>query len=130
MMEHIPPAGEEEEDIYGGFNEYSAALDTDDLAHDEIFQKAVLRTSHGRRPPPTAARGGMAMGGGIGGMAPGGRLGTAARMGTAARGRMGLPSSLGRPITGNIDGEGAPRPMTAVRAAGFTTAGGRGTLSF
>lgn len=29
MMEHIPPAGEEEEDIYGGFNEYSAALDTD-----------------------------------------------------------------------------------------------------
>lgn len=122
MMEQVHLAGEEEEDIYGGFNDYNAALDTEELAHDEVFQKAVLRTSHGRRPPPTAARGGMP---GMG-MGAGGRLGTAARMGTAARGRMGMPSSMGRPITGMNDGEGGPRPMTAVRAAGFTSAGIRG----
>nr|KAG5694497.1 hypothetical protein BaRGS_014228 [Batillaria attramentaria] len=47
-------------------------------------------------------------------------------MGTAAHGRMAMPSSMGRPVTGMNDGEGGPRPMTAVRAAGFTSAGGRG----
>ena len=48
-------------------------------------------------------------------------------MGTAAQGRMGMPSSLGRPITGAAAGTDAQaRPMTAVRAAGFTSAGNRG----
>ena len=29
MMEHVHLAGEEEEDIYSGFNDYNAALDTE-----------------------------------------------------------------------------------------------------
>jgi hypothetical protein len=29
MMEQVHLAGEEEEDIYGGFNDYNAALDTE-----------------------------------------------------------------------------------------------------
>ena len=41
-----------------------------------------------------------------------------ARLGTAQRGAM--PSSMGRPITGAVAGDGA-RPMTAVRAAGFSS---------
>ena len=54
-----------------------------------------MRTSHGRRPPPTAAR-----------------------LGTMAVARKAMPpSSMGRPITGAVDG--AARPMTAVRAAGY-----------
>ncbi|XP_048258387.1 intraflagellar transport protein 88 homolog isoform X3 [Haliotis rufescens] len=110
MMEHVHLAGEDEDDMYSGFNDYNATLDTEDLAHDENFQKAVLRTSHGRRPPPTAK------------MPPG----TSARLGTAARGRVGLPSSMGRPITGAIQADGQARPMTAVRAAGFTSSGNRG----
>ncbi|KAK3576957.1 hypothetical protein CHS0354_005962 [Potamilus streckersoni] len=115
MMEQVHLGGEDEEDLYSGFNEYNATLDTDDLAHDIKFQKAVLRTSHGRRPPPTASRGGLA---GAAGM----------RMGTAARGgRMGMPSSMGRPITGAIGQDGQARPMTAVRAAGYTSAGNRGS---
>lgn len=75
------------------------------MAYDPAFQQAV-RTSHGRRPPPTAAR-----------------------LGTMAAGRKGglvvPPSSMGiRPITGAQDG-GRNRPMTAVKAAGYTS-GGRG----
>ena len=72
-----------------------------ELEYDPAFQQAV-RTSHGRRPPPTAAR--LAVGNQVAG------------------GRKGLlvpPSSMGmRPITGAQDG-GSVRPMTAVRAAGF-----------
>ena len=53
-------------------------------------------------------------------------------MGTAARGgRMGMPSSMGRPITGAAAGTDAQaRPMTAVRAAGFTSAGNRGKKKY
>ncbi len=103
MMEHIHLAGEDEDDMYGGFNEYNATLDTDDIENDPAFQQAV-RTSHGRRPPPTAAR-----------------LTTAAR----GKGPMVPPSSMGmRPITGAQDGQA--RPMTAVRAVGFSSAGNRG----
>ncbi len=68
-----------------------------DLQNDAGFQQAV-RTSHGRRPPPTAARLGTMAGGRRGNVVP--------------------PSSMGvRPITGAADG--AARPMTAVRAAGY-----------
>ncbi|XP_076466664.1 intraflagellar transport protein 88 homolog isoform X2 [Babylonia areolata] len=127
MMEHVHLAGEEEEDLYSGFNDYNAALDTEDLAGDEQFQKAVLRTSYGRRPPPTAGRGGFGVGVGAGAGANA-RLGTAARMGTAARGRMGLPSSMGRPMTGMMEGDSGPRPMTAVKAVGFSSTGNRGVF--
>ncbi|KAK6171274.1 hypothetical protein SNE40_019498 [Patella caerulea] len=110
MMEHVHLAGDEEEDMYSGFNDYSATLDTEDLQHDESFQKAVLRTSHGRRPPPTGKFPGMQAG----------------RLATAARGRNAMPSSMGRQITGAVPADGAARPMTAVRAAGYTSAGNRG----
>ena len=52
MMENVHLGGEDEDDMYGGFNDYNATLDTDDLEHDSAFQQAV-RTSHGRRPPMT-----------------------------------------------------------------------------
>ncbi|KAK7108172.1 hypothetical protein V1264_015957 [Littorina saxatilis] len=110
MMEQVHLAGEEEEDIYSGFNDYNAALDTEDLAGDEQFQKAVLKTSYGRRPPQTAMRGPLGMG-------------ANARLGTAARGRMGMPSSMGRPMTGMMAGDDGPRPMTAIKGAGFSSRG-------
>ena len=106
MMEHVHLAGEDEnEDVYSGFNDYNATLDTEDLENDSAFQQAV-RTSHGRRPPPTAARltTGMARGKGL--TMP--------------------PSSMGaRPVTG-AQQDGATRPMTAVQAVGFTSHGNRG----
>ena len=84
------------------------------MEHDATFQKAVA-TSHGRRPPPTAARFGptTAQRGGRAGVPPS-SMG-ARGIGTAAR-----------PITGALQ-DGQARPMTAVRAAGFTAAGIRGT---
>ncbi|CAG5124228.1 unnamed protein product [Candidula unifasciata] len=103
MMDQIHLVGEEEDD-YAGFNDYNAALDTEDLVHDETFQKAVLRTSHGRRPPVSTT------------------------LATAARGRMALSSSMGRPGSGIAIQAGQARPMTAVRAAGFTSAGNRRKL--
>ena len=69
------------------------------MENDTGFQEAV-KTSYGRRPP------------------------TQARMGTQAGGRgKGFmpPSSMGRPGTGMQDG--AARPMTAVKAAGFRGSG-------
>ncbi|CAH1799275.1 unnamed protein product [Owenia fusiformis] len=100
MMDQVHLANEDEDDLYGGFNDYNATLDTGDLENDPAFQHAV-RTSHGRRPPPTAAR-----------------------MGTMGKGRM-PPSSMGaRPITGaQVGQDGQARPMTAVKGAGYRGSG-------
>jgi len=75
-----------------------------DLESDTAFQQAV-RTSHGRRPPPTAAR-----------------------LATGSKRAVVPPSSMGaRPITGAADpSAGAARPMTAVRGAGYSSAAARG----
>lgn len=76
------------------------------LTNDPAFQQAV-RTSHGRRPPPTAAR-----------------LKTGARGNIIPPSSMGRPgpSSMGRPITGAADG--TVRLMTAVRGVGYTKGAG------
>ena len=42
---------------------------------------------------------------------------------------MGMPSSMGRPVTGMIDADSGPRPMTAIKGVGFTSSGNRGTVS-
>ncbi|XP_006822667.1 intraflagellar transport protein 88 homolog [Saccoglossus kowalevskii] len=100
-----------EEDLYSGYNDYNPSLDPENLDDDASFQQAV-KTSHGRRPPMT-------------GRAPG----TAARgrLATTMRGRAGMPSSMGRPTTGAVGADGGvARPMTAVRAAGYTSGGNRG----
>ncbi|XP_071818911.1 intraflagellar transport protein 88 homolog isoform X2 [Apostichopus japonicus] len=108
-MENVHLAGEDE-DIYSGFNEYNPFFDTEGLENDEGFKQAV-KTSHGRRPPMTAARKNFAF--------------NRAQVGTAAGNRLktGLTSSMGRPTTGiAVDASGA-RPMTAVRAAGYSSTG-------
>jgi intraflagellar transport protein 88 len=45
---------ENEGDLYEGYNDFNSALDTQNLAYDQQFQQAVLKTSHGRRPPPVS----------------------------------------------------------------------------
>ena len=56
----------------------------------------------------------------------GGMAAMQGRLATAARGRMAMPSSMGRPGSGMaVQQDGSARPMTAVRAAGFTSAGNR-----
>ncbi|XP_059145083.1 intraflagellar transport protein 88 homolog isoform X2 [Physella acuta] len=104
----------DEDDDYSGFNDYNAMLDTDELVQDENFQKAVLRTSHGRRPVTQAKVGFTAASG---------------RLATAAKGRLAMPSSMGR-TGGMAVQDGQARPMTAVRAAGFTSAGNRAGVGF
>ncbi|KAK2185541.1 hypothetical protein NP493_231g03022 [Ridgeia piscesae] len=101
MMEHVHLAGEDEadDDIYEGFNEYDATLDTEALQNDPDFQR-IIKTSH--RPPTSAAHG----------------------LGKLGRGPIVPPSSLGRLGTGAVDGPG--RPMTAMNSAGFTASGKRG----
>ncbi|XP_059895574.1 intraflagellar transport protein 88 homolog isoform X3 [Gadus macrocephalus] len=110
MMENVHLV-EDEDDIYSGYNDYNATFDSEELDNDEGFQQAV-RTSHGRRPPMTAKFPGTAIGG--------------RPIGTSFGARIPLASSLGRPVTGAIQ-DGAARPMTAVRAAGYTSALTRGT---
>ncbi|KAJ8253448.1 hypothetical protein GJAV_G00213070 [Gymnothorax javanicus] len=111
MMEHVHLAAEEEDDLYSGYNDYNPAFDAEELDNDPGFQQAV-RTSHGRRPPMTSKFPGTAIGG--------------RALGTSFGSRMPMASSMGRPMTGAVQ-DGAARPMTAVRAAGYSSAMARGS---
>ncbi|CAL8370641.1 unnamed protein product [Arctogadus glacialis] len=123
MMENVHLV-EDEDDIYSGYNDYNATFDSEELDNDEGFQQAV-RTSHGRRPPMTAKFPGTAIGGRPIGTSFG-VDGREVRESRLLKARIPLASSLGRPVTGAIQ-DGAARPMTAVRAAGYTSALTRGT---
>ncbi|XP_041055364.1 intraflagellar transport protein 88 homolog [Carcharodon carcharias] len=111
-MEHVHLTALDEEDLYSGYNDYNPTYDTEELENDVAFQQA-LRTSHGRRPPMTAKI--PSTGAGV---RPFGNMGA----------RVPLASSTGRPATGAIqDGIAVARPMTAVRAAGYSSATYRGS---
>ncbi|XP_062050506.1 intraflagellar transport protein 88 homolog isoform X2 [Lepus europaeus] len=111
MMQNVHLAPEtDEDDLYSGYNDYNPTYDTEDLENDTAFQQAV-RTSHGRRHPITA------------------KIPSTAVTRPVATGygyKTSLASSMGRPMTGAIQ-DGVTRPMTAVRAAGFTKAALRGS---
>ncbi|KAL2081102.1 hypothetical protein ACEWY4_022955 [Coilia grayii] len=110
-MENIHLAAEDEDDLYSGYNDYNPTFDNEELDNDVGFQQAV-KTSHGRRPPMTAKFPGTAIG--------------ARPMATSYGARAQMNSSMGRPMTGAVQ-EGAARPMTAVRAAGYTSTLARGS---
>ncbi|XP_076787054.1 intraflagellar transport protein 88 homolog isoform X5 [Arvicanthis niloticus] len=111
MMENVHLAPEtDEDDLYSGFNDYNPAYDTEELENDTGFQQAV-RTSHGRRPPVTAKIPSTAV---------------SRPIATGYGSKTSLASSMGRPMTGTIQ-DGVARPMTAVRAAGFSKAALRGS---
>ncbi|XP_023386483.1 intraflagellar transport protein 88 homolog [Pteropus vampyrus] len=110
-MENVHLAPEtDEDDLYSGYNDYNPTYDTEELENDTAFQQAV-RTSHGRRPPITAKIPSTAV---------------TRPVPTGYGSKTSLVSSMGRPMTGAIQ-DGVTRPMTAVRAAGFTKAAFRGT---
>uniref|UniRef100_A0A8C5K6A1 Intraflagellar transport protein 88 homolog n=1 Tax=Jaculus jaculus TaxID=51337 RepID=A0A8C5K6A1_JACJA len=110
-MENVHLAPEtDEDDLYSGYNDYNPTYDTEELENDTGFQQAV-RTSHGRRPPITAKVPSTAV---------------TRPIATGYGSKTSLASSLGRPMTGTIQ-DGVTRPMTAVRAAGFTKAALRGS---
>ncbi|XP_072899793.1 intraflagellar transport protein 88 homolog isoform X1 [Hemitrygon akajei] len=111
-MEHVHLAALDEDDLYSGYNDYNPTYDTEELENDAAFQQA-LRTSHGRRPPMTAKGPNTAAG---------------ARSFGNMVARVPLVSSMGRPATGAIvDGLSVARPMTAVRAAGYSSSLHRGS---
>ncbi|EPB66245.1 tetratricopeptide repeat protein [Ancylostoma ceylanicum] len=95
------------DDLYEGFDEYVPAYDTTHLAQDRAFQQAVARSSHGRRPTTSmAGRAPSAFG-----MAPHSSYGGVSSYGVRSRtGRTAL-ATRNEPA----------RPMTAVRAAGYTS---------
>ncbi|XP_033843488.1 intraflagellar transport protein 88 homolog [Periophthalmus magnuspinnatus] len=99
----------EDDDLYSGYNDYNLAFDTEELNNDVGFQQAV-RTSHGRRPPMTAKFPGTAVG----------SRPLVSSLGARGPLASSLASSLGRPVTGAVQ-DGSARPMTAIRAAGFTS---------
>ncbi|GAA31648.2 Intraflagellar transport protein 88 [Clonorchis sinensis] len=107
MIKHHVLA-DDKDDIYGGFEEYNSRLEEENFLNDPGFQHAVKATSHGRKPPVL-----------------GRNLSTAAT-------RAAITTSLGRLQTGVrlttaagssfTDGS---RPMTSVRAAGYSSMGRR-----
>ncbi|XP_070937781.1 intraflagellar transport protein 88 homolog isoform X4 [Macaca nemestrina] len=111
MMQNVHLAPEtDEDDLYSGYNDYNPIYDIEELENDAAFQQAV-RTSHGRRPPITAKISSTAV---------------TRPIATGYGSKTSLASSIGRPVTGAIQ-DGVTRPMTAVRAAGFTKAALRGS---
>ncbi|KAM8802552.1 intraflagellar transport protein 88 homolog [Rhynchonycteris naso] len=111
MMQNVHLAPEtDEDDLYSGYNDYNPTYDTEELENDTAFQQAV-RTSYGRRPPITAKIPSTAI---------------TRPVATGYGSKTSLASSMGRPVTGAIQ-DGVTRPMTAVRAAGFTSAALRGS---
>ncbi|XP_054443943.1 intraflagellar transport protein 88 homolog isoform X2 [Pteronotus mesoamericanus] len=112
MMQNVHLAPDtDEDDLYSGYNDYNPTYDTEELENDTAFQQAV-RTSHGRRPPITAKIPSTAV---------------TRPVATGYGSKTSLASSMGgRPVTGVIQ-DGVTRPMTAVRAAGFTKAALRGS---
>ncbi|KAI1731152.1 tetratricopeptide repeat domain-containing protein [Ditylenchus destructor] len=132
----------EEDDPYGGFNDYDHAYDLENIYNDKEFVQAVSRSSYGRRPitgaratavtpatngvvVPPLFRYGMppsAAGGRFSGAQS--RMMTAAGPGATAMGpRSALASRMRTGTTTAVN-----RPMTAVRAAGYTSAGRKSTF--
>ncbi|CAF0836099.1 unnamed protein product [Adineta ricciae] len=116
-------------DSYAGFNDYNPLLDAEGLKYDTDLQQAVLKTSHGRRAPPTSQKGGF-----LSKMKnvftrqknsdvpvsttnATGRLGTASKAALQqqqnALGNAPLGSTARRPTTAQ------KRPTTAIQGAGF-----------
>uniref|UniRef100_A0A0N4ZCX5 TPR_REGION domain-containing protein n=1 Tax=Parastrongyloides trichosuri TaxID=131310 RepID=A0A0N4ZCX5_PARTI len=100
----------EEDDDYEGFNEYEHAYDVENMFGDRNFQQALAKSSHGRRPTT-----------GFGGPKLNSRLSTTKNLNrlettlqTASRMRSSLMSRGGEPSN---------RPMTAIKAAGYTSMG-------
>ncbi|KAI6225571.1 hypothetical protein M3Y95_00711300 [Aphelenchoides besseyi] len=100
------------EDPYGGFNEYDHAYDLENVYNDAEFMRAAQRTSHSRRPT-TANRQPIDLRRQQTGQNGANRIPTASAM----------RSSLASRRNGDV-----VRPMTAVRAAGFTSGGRRSTF--
>uniref|UniRef100_A0A7I4XXW3 Intraflagellar transport protein 88 homolog n=1 Tax=Haemonchus contortus TaxID=6289 RepID=A0A7I4XXW3_HAECO len=96
-----------EDDLYSGFDDYDHAYDTQNIVHDRSFQQAVARSSHGRRPTTSMA-----------GRAPS-AYGMAPRSSYGVVSSYGLQSRTGR--TSFATRNEPARPMTAVRAAGYTS---------
>ncbi|KAK5981107.1 OSM-5 [Trichostrongylus colubriformis] len=96
-----------EDDLYGGFDDYDHAYDTQHLVHDRSFQQAVARSSHGRRPTTSMA-----------GRAPS-AYGMAPHSSYGAVSSYGIQSRTGR--TSMATRNEPARPMTAVRAAGYSS---------
>ncbi|KAK0425986.1 hypothetical protein QR680_009488 [Steinernema hermaphroditum] len=107
-------------DPYEGFNDYDPAYDTQHVLEDKSFLHAVARSSHGRRPTTSGLR---SVVGGRMPTASGGRIPSAmGRFGVGAA--FGLRSSMAsQRNVGTANRDAANRPMTAVRAAGYTSSG-------
>uniref|UniRef100_A0A8B9G3Y9 Intraflagellar transport protein 88 homolog n=2 Tax=Amazona TaxID=12929 RepID=A0A8B9G3Y9_9PSIT len=104
MMQNVHLAPDaDEDDLYSGYNDYNPTFDTEDLENDVAFQQAA-RTSHGRRPS-----------------------GTAKIPGTPTLRPLATGFGVGFCSVVFLMTDGVARPMTAVRAAGYTRAAMRGS---
>ncbi|KAA0195074.1 Intraflagellar transport protein 88 [Fasciolopsis buskii] len=98
------------DDIYAGFDEFNSRADVENFLRDEGFQHAVKTTSHGRKPP--------ALGRSLN------TAGTRAAINTSvSRLQTGVNLRL-TTAAGSSCGDGG-RPMTSVRAAGYSSIGRR-----
>uniref|UniRef100_A0A3Q3AQJ6 Intraflagellar transport protein 88 homolog n=1 Tax=Kryptolebias marmoratus TaxID=37003 RepID=A0A3Q3AQJ6_KRYMA len=97
----------EEDDLYSGYNDFNPTFDSEDLENDMGFQQAI-RTSHGRRPP--------------------------VRLSYTVFILIFIEMEREKNTIGSRENlhvgiifDGAARPMTAVRAAGYTSYMTRGS---
>uniref|UniRef100_A0A0N5C1U6 TPR_REGION domain-containing protein n=1 Tax=Strongyloides papillosus TaxID=174720 RepID=A0A0N5C1U6_STREA len=102
--------GNDDEDDYGGFNDYEHAYDVENMFEDRSFQQALAKSSHGRRPTTAALR--QRTGSILPTRMSSNR--TESNLQTASRMRSSLMSR---------GGDISNRPMTAIKAAGYTSMG-------
>uniref|UniRef100_A0A0K0F4X8 OSM-5 (inferred by orthology to a C. elegans protein) n=1 Tax=Strongyloides venezuelensis TaxID=75913 RepID=A0A0K0F4X8_STRVS len=102
--------GKDDEDDYGGFNDYEHAYDVENMFEDRSFQQALAKSSHGRRPTTAALR--QRTGTILPTRMSSNR--TESNLQTASRMRSSLMSR---------GGDISNRPMTAIKAAGYTSMG-------
>ncbi|KAL3107651.1 hypothetical protein niasHT_018849 [Heterodera trifolii] len=127
-MNGVQTSQEKDDDPYSEFNDYEHAYDLlEDGYADREFVQAMVRSSRGRRKtasilrPPTAA---------IVPPAPFAMGTKRALMGTSTGRATARSTLLSRARTGAVSRAGAEpsRPMTAVRGAGYTSAGRKSTF--
>ncbi|XP_049865203.1 intraflagellar transport protein 88 homolog [Pectinophora gossypiella] len=95
---------DEDDELYTGFNEVAPALDTRNLREDQDFQETLRTAGIGRKVPSRMGTGMF-------------RVGTVSMRGAGAAG----PAGAGGAAGGSRGGTAAARPVTALRAAGYTS---------
>ncbi|VDO49636.1 unnamed protein product [Brugia timori] len=106
------------DDRYEGFNDYDHAYDVQNVLGDQVFQEAIAKSSYGRRPKSSMSRLGI-----IPVATSSSRINSIISSHRSGTGADTMNGVMLRSSIGSRRGIDASVPMTAVRGAGYSSAG-------